>query len=66
MDRTGRARVERRLTAILAADVAGYSRLKTDLLYDTGAAINSMPYRAGADQDRTSLIREIRRDGIDL
>ena len=27
MKRTGRARVERRLAAILAADVAGYSRL---------------------------------------
>jgi hypothetical protein len=28
--------------------------------------INSMPYRAGAYQDRTSLMREIRREGVDL
>ena len=40
--------------------------LETELLYDTGAVINSMPYRAGAYQDRTSLMREIRREGIDL
>ena len=29
--------------------------VETDLLYDTGAVINSMPYRTGAYQDRTSL-----------
>jgi uncharacterized protein len=40
--------------------------VETDLLYDTGAVINCMPYRAGAYQDRTSLMREIRREGIDL
>jgi uncharacterized protein len=40
--------------------------VETDLLYDTGAVINSMPYRAGAYHDRTSLMREIRREGIDL
>ena len=40
--------------------------VETDLLYDTGAVINSMPYRAGAYQDRTSLMREIRREGVDL
>jgi uncharacterized protein len=40
--------------------------LETELLYDTGAVINSMPYRAGAYPDRTSLMREIRREGIDL
>jgi predicted nucleotidyltransferase len=34
--------------------------VETDLLYDTGAVINSMPYPAGAYQDRTSLMREIR------
>jgi predicted nucleotidyltransferase len=40
--------------------------VETDLLYDTGAVINSMPYRAGAYHDRTSLMREIRREGVDL
>jgi predicted nucleotidyltransferase len=40
--------------------------IETDLLYDTGAVINSMPFGAGAYQDRTSLMREIRREGVDL
>jgi predicted nucleotidyltransferase len=39
---------------------------ETDILYDTGAVINAMPYRAGAYEDRTSLMREIRREGVDL
>jgi predicted nucleotidyltransferase len=40
--------------------------LETDILYGTGAVINGMPYPAGAYEDRTSLMREIRGDGIDL
>ena len=42
------------------------AEVETDILYDTGAVINAMPYRAGAYQERTSLMREIRREGIDL
>ena len=37
-----------------------------DIIDDTGAVIHAMPYRAGAYQDRTSLMREIRREGVDL
>ncbi|HZU91438.1 MAG TPA: nucleotidyltransferase domain-containing protein [Stellaceae bacterium] len=40
--------------------------VETDILYGTGAVINAMPYRAGAYEDRTSLMREIRRGGVDL
>jgi len=40
--------------------------VETDLLYDTGSVINSMPYPAGAYRGRTSLMREIRREGVDL
>ena len=40
--------------------------VETDLLHDTGAVINSMPYRASTYQDRTSLMREIRHEGVDL
>jgi predicted nucleotidyltransferase len=40
--------------------------VETDILYDTGAVINAMPYRAGAYEDRTSLRQEIRREGVDL
>jgi len=38
----------------------------TDIIDDTGAVIHALPYRAGSYEDRTSLMREIRRDGIDL
>jgi uncharacterized protein len=40
--------------------------LVTDILYEEGAFIHAMPYRAGSYEDRTSLMREIRREGIDL
>lgn len=40
--------------------------LVTDILYEDGAFIHAMPHRAGAYKDRTSLMREIRREGIDL
>jgi len=38
----------------------------TDIIDDTGVVIHAMPYRACAYQDGTSLMREIRREGIDL
>jgi predicted nucleotidyltransferase len=38
----------------------------TDILYEDGAFIHAMPYRAGAYYDRTSQMREIRREGINL
>ena len=38
----------------------------TDILYDDGAFIHAMPYRAGADRERTPLMHEIRRDGVEL
>jgi predicted nucleotidyltransferase len=37
-----------------------------DLIDDTGAVIHAMPYRAGSYEDRTSLMREIRYEGVDL
>ena len=40
--------------------------LVTDILYEDGAFIHATPHRAGSYEDRTSLMREIRRDGIDL
>jgi hypothetical protein len=40
--------------------------LVTDILYEDGAFIHAMPHRAGSYKDRTSLMREIRREGIDL
>ena len=40
--------------------------LVTDILHEEGEFIHALPYRAGSDDDRTSLMREIRREGIDL
>ena len=40
--------------------------IETDILADTGAFIHSMPYRAGSYRERSPLMHEIRRDGIDL
>jgi predicted nucleotidyltransferase len=38
----------------------------TDILYDKGAFIHAMPYRAGAEAERTPIMHEIRREGRDL
>ena len=40
--------------------------LSTELLGDTGEFIHVLPYRAGAYDDRTPLMHEIRADGIML
>ena len=40
--------------------------ISTDILTATGEVINAMPFRAGSYADRTSLMREIRIDGVDL
>jgi predicted nucleotidyltransferase len=40
--------------------------LVTDILYEEGAFIHAVPHSAGSYEDRTSLMREIRREGIDL
>jgi predicted nucleotidyltransferase len=33
---------------------------------ETGAVINAMPFKAGAYEERTGLMRELRREGLDL
>jgi uncharacterized protein len=42
------------------------SVIDTDILAETGAVIHSMPYAAGSYRQRTPLMHEIRRDGVDL
>jgi len=42
------------------------ARIETDILFDTGAVINALPLRAGSCHERTGLMRELRRDGLDL
>ena len=36
------------------------------ILVDTGVLIHAMPYKAGAYQDRTPLMHELRREGRDV
>jgi uncharacterized protein len=40
--------------------------LRTEFLEDAGVFIDAKPYPAGGYHDRTSLMREIRREGVDL
>ncbi len=40
--------------------------LSTQLIQETGEFVHAMPYRAGAYNERTPLMREIRLEGIDL
>lgn len=40
--------------------------LRTDFLLDADVFIDAKPYPAGAYGDRTTLMREIRREGVDL
>ena len=40
--------------------------IETDLLDETGAFVHAMPFRAGAWGDRSPLMGEIRRDGIEI
>jgi predicted nucleotidyltransferase len=40
--------------------------LSTDIIDATGEFVHAMPYHAGAYNERTPLMREIRLEGIDL
>lgn len=42
------------------------AEIETDILFDTGAVINSLPFHAGAYAECTGFMLELRRDGIDL
>jgi predicted nucleotidyltransferase len=42
------------------------AHLGTALIDETGAVVNAMAFEAGAYNGRTPLMREIRREGIDL
>ena len=46
-------------------DMARLTAVETDILYDTGAVINALPFPAGVWQERTGFMREVRRDGLD-
>jgi len=49
-----------------AQEINRLADIGTDLLYEIGGVIHAMPYQAGAYRDRTPVMHEIRRDGVDL
>ena len=42
------------------------AEIETDILYETGAVINALPLPAEAYRERTPLMHEVRREGLDL
>jgi predicted nucleotidyltransferase len=42
------------------------AEIETDILFDTGAVINALPFAAGTDRSSSPLMRELGRDGLDL
>lgn len=40
--------------------------LRTDIVAETGAFLEARPFQVGSYRDRTPLMHEIRRDGVDL
>lgn len=40
--------------------------VETDILLDTGDVINALPFEAGAYDQRTGFMAEVRREGVNL
>ena len=51
---------------LTAAEFHRLADLRTEILADTGVFIEARPFRAGAYRERTPLMHEIRREGIDF
>jgi uncharacterized protein len=50
----------------LSSELDRLADLETDILYNTGAVVNVLPFAARAYRDRTGFMAELRRDGLDL
>jgi predicted nucleotidyltransferase len=48
------------------AEMNRLADLSTDIIGETGEFVHAMPYRAGAYNERTPLMREIRLEGVEL
>jgi predicted nucleotidyltransferase len=48
------------------AELYRLADLSTDILGDTGEFVHAMPYGSNAYDERTPLMREIRREGVEL
>ena len=47
-------------------EIVPLGRITTAILQDTGALVSALPFPAGSYLDRTLLMGEIRREGVDL
>ena len=59
--------------AVFLKDLHGFGKearmiaeIETDILCETGIVINALPLQAGTYRQRTGLMKELRRDGLDL
>jgi predicted nucleotidyltransferase len=50
----------------LGAELHRLADVETDILCDTGAVINALPFPAGAYREKTGFMHELREDGLDL
>jgi predicted nucleotidyltransferase len=50
----------------LWAESGRLANIVADILDETGAVVNALPFPAGAIEARTPLMHELRRDGVDL
>lgn len=48
------------------AELYRLADLSTGIIDETGEFVHAMPYPAGAYDERTPLMRELRREGIEL
>ncbi len=53
-------------TSNYVAECYRLADLATEILYDTGEVVHAKPFRAGVYEERTPLMHEIRREGIDF
>ena len=51
---------------LLSKELDRLADVETDILYDTDAVINALPFAAGAYRERTGFMHELRREGLDL
>ncbi len=47
-------------------DSKAIAKIETDILFDTGAVINSLPFAEGAEKETSGLMHELRREGLIL
>jgi uncharacterized protein len=50
----------------LSEELHRLADVETDILYDTGAVINALPFLAGSYRERTGFMHELRQHGLDL